>query len=487
MLIRPNHVSCWRAGLFAGLCSIIALYIFFARGHISTLQPFLSAGSAFSADYQTNLIPYWKELASSLEAARPVCPPINVTTEEMPNEDRNFEPLKKKERPERLFLPAEDEAELMRAHRSMRVAARRLAPLLPVGDETGIVTTGGLKLFPVLLVSLRMLRRTGCTLPVQVFLGDQKEYEEVKSTCEDVLPSLNAKCHVVEDVYSTADVAIAPPEHFQFKILAILFSSFRHVLFLDADAFPVHDPTPLFNSPPYTTHGLVTWPGFFANTASPHYYHIAGIAVPPPNRGTESGQLLLDKKHHAESIPMMVYYNYFGPDYYYPLQSQNGPGQGDKETFSAAAVAVNAPFYGVKTPVSALGNHVNGQYIFAGAGQADPMQDYLYDPPYPNHIQPEYERNEEKNQVRAFFVHTVSPETKLNPLKLLREGGVAWDANGDWHRIWGKEKNVVEKFGYDVEKRMWECVEEEACRTDQDVCMEVKAFYAKVFGTMPAK
>ena len=52
---------------------------------------------------------------------------------------------------------------------------------------------------------------------------------------------------------------------------------------------------------------------------------------------------------------MMVYYNYFGPDYYYPLQSQNGPGQGDKETFSAAAVAVNSPFYGVKTPCQPLG------------------------------------------------------------------------------------------------------------------------------------
>jgi alpha 1,2-mannosyltransferase len=46
---------------------------------------------------------------------------------------------------------------------------------------------------------------------------------------------------------------------------------------------------------------------------------------------------------------------------------------------------------------------------------------------------------------------------------------------------------VVEKFGYDVEKRMWECVAEEACRTDQDVCKEVKAFYTKVFGTMPAE
>jgi alpha 1,2-mannosyltransferase len=247
MLIRPNHVSCWRASLFAGLCSIIALYILFARGHISALQPFPFAGSASSVDYQTNLKSYWKELASSLEAARPVCPPINVTTEEMSDADKNFEPLKKKERPERLFLPAEDEAELIRAHRHMRVAARRLAPLLPVGDETGIVTTGGLKLFPVLLVSLRMLRRTGCTLPVQVFLGDQTEYKEVESICESVLPSLNAQCRVVEDIYSTADVALTPPEHFQFKILAILFSSFRHVLFLDADAFPAHDPTALFN------------------------------------------------------------------------------------------------------------------------------------------------------------------------------------------------------------------------------------------------
>jgi hypothetical protein len=158
--------------------------------------------------------------------------------------DRNWEPLVEKKRPDRLNLSAEDELELAKKHRQMRLAARELAPLLPAGgSEYGIVTTGGLALVPVLLVSLRMLRRTGCTLPVEVFLGDRTEYNEVKDVCEKVLPNLNAKCLVISDIYDTA--AVDPPDHFQFKVLSILFSNFRHVLFLDADAFPAHDPTPL--------------------------------------------------------------------------------------------------------------------------------------------------------------------------------------------------------------------------------------------------
>lgn len=211
------------------------------------------------------------------------------------------------------------------------------------------------------------------------------------------------------------------------------------------------------------------------------------------NRGTESGQLLLDKQHHRESLLMMLYYNYYGPQYYYPLQAQGGPGQGDKETFSAGAMAANAPgpFYGVKTPVSVLGAHVDGHFVFAGAAQADPIQDYQYEPPPPTHLLPKYQWDKddkigaeqaEKAKSRAFFVHTVSEGTKLNPNKLLREGGLAWEPNGNWHRIWGQEHSMVQMFGFDVEKRMWECVAEEACRTDQTLCADVKAYYQKVFG-----
>lgn len=227
--------------------------------------------------------------------------------------------------------------------------------------------------------------------------------------------------------------------------------------------------------------------------ASAHFYHIAGLPVPPVERETESGVLLLDKEHHRASLIMMMYYNYYGPDYYYPLQAQGGPGQGDKETFNTAAMAVNAPgpFYGVKTPIHALGAHVDGQFIFAGAAQADPMQDYTYDPPPPTHLLPKYEwatdddigvEDVEKAKARAFFVHTLSDWTKLNPTKLLREGGLAYSSDQKWHRMWGEQKSMIKVFGFDAEQRMWECVGEEACRTDEEACGDVKRYFKKVFG-----
>jgi alpha 1,2-mannosyltransferase len=211
-------------------------------------------------------------------------------------------------------------------------------------------------------------------------------------------------------------------------------------------------------------------------------------------RGTESGMILLNKHQHRESLMMMVYYNYYGPAYYYPLQAQGGPGQGDKETFGAGAMAVGAPgpYYGVKSPVRALGNHVDGKYIFAGAAQADPIQDYIYEPPPPTHIHEKYlwsdkdeikAKEPENAKARAFFVHTVSDDAKIDPSKVLREGGVGYSENGNWHRIWGKEDWVIEEFGYDVEKRLWECVQEEACRMNATLCSEVKGFRTKVFGT----
>lgn len=192
---------------------------------------------------------------------------------------------------------------------------------------------------------------------------------------------------------------------------------------------------------------------------------------------------------------MMVYYNYYGPEYYYPLQAQGGPGQGDKETFSAGAVTVKAPgpFYGVKTPPRVLGHRANGQFVFAGAAQADPVQDLQYDAPPVHHLLATGKwhtddsvgaQSPENAVPRSFFVHTVSEDAKINPSKLFREGGVAWSPDKDWQRIWGTEKTMTQQFGYDVEKRMWQCVGEEACRTDDALCTEVKEYYSKVFGAV---
>lgn len=270
-----------------------------------------------------------------------------------------------------------------------------------------------------------MLRRSGCKLLVEVLVDSPSEYNA--TICEDVLPSLNARCRILSDIYNTA-TAVMPLKSYQFKIFSILFSTFQNVLFLDADAFPAHDPTHLFTNAPFTTHGLVTWPDFWAMGASPHYHHIAGIPeVPRATRlSTESGQLMLDKAKHSESLLMMVYYNYYGQDYYSPLLGQGGAGAGDKDTFLPAAMAVDAPFCQVRHPILALGRFHRkreGDFHAAAMAQANPIVDYNYKTPHQSHVYtqvewlPEDTSNGRKDQkvmgvaqgpytkARPFFLH----------------------------------------------------------------------------------
>jgi alpha 1,2-mannosyltransferase len=454
------------------------------------------------------LIPFWRKLATSLESARPTCGPVTIYPPSPGNDDFfTYEPLfPNKPIPDRLKnFTGDQEHALFLAHYAMRNSAQRLGPSLPFDhDTTGIVTTAGAEYVPVLLVSLRMLRRTGCQLPVEVFLDSHAEYNV--TLCEEILPSLNAHCRILLDIYNAADNA-APPKHFQYKVFSILFSSFQKVLFLDADAFPAHDPTPLFKNAPFTTHGLITWPDFWANSASAHYYHIAGFPeVPPATRyASESGQLMLDKEKHRQSLLMMVYYNYYGPDYYYPLFSQGGPGTGDKDTFLAAAMAVDAPFYQVKRPIWALGRwgpKKEGVFDAAAMAQADPMEDFEYKAPHRSHIHKKAEwgkddvsgehQKEQKflgghegapRTPRPFFVHCSM--NKLDPAKVLHPFGKAFTSDGRMVRIYTTEddgRSVIEAFGYDFEKRVWESIAVEACRTDEKLCGRVKKYFKTVFG-----
>jgi hypothetical protein len=48
--------------------------------------------------------------------------------------------------------------------------------------------------------------------------------------------------------------------------------------------------------------------------------------------------------------------------------------------------------------------------------------------------------------------------------------------------MWGTEQEVVEIYGYDLEKRIWMEMQKEACRTDRDACEKVKSYNEQVFG-----
>ena len=119
----------------------------------------------------------------------------------------------------------------------------------------GIVTSAGGGYFPVLLVILRMLRRTGSTLPVEIFLKSKDEYEEV--ACE-LFKELGATCVVLSEFFEDFRIRF-DFQHYQLKGFGMLFSSYEEILFLDADNFPVRKPEDLFETEIYKERGMVLW------------------------------------------------------------------------------------------------------------------------------------------------------------------------------------------------------------------------------------
>ncbi|RMZ68101.1 alpha-12-mannosyltransferase (Mnn2) [Pyrenophora seminiperda CCB06] len=444
-----------------------------------------------SSTFDASVRQFWYDLATALVESQPQCDSLKLD-ENLDDKDAmaKFLPLEPhKEHPQKLVnFTDKDEKALFRAHYAMRSSAQHLASRVPFAkDTTGIVTTANADYMPIFLVSLRMLRKTGCSLPVEVFIDDWSKYDS--TVCDQVLPSLNARCVVLSNIYNTAAHA-KQPNHYQYKIFAILFSSFQNVLFLDSDDFPAYDPTDLFSKAPYTTHGLVTWPDFWAQTISSHFYHIAAIPeVPSQSRlSTESGQLLINKDIHRESLLMMVYYNYYGPDYYYILLSQGSPGAGDKETFVQAALAVGLPYYQVRTPPSALGRMVNGSYIGTGISQADPTLDYKYLLPLPNHIHKgdSWQDADLVNpgskappRPKALFLH--QNNLKLDPARVLDDERT-YDLDGTTpQRLWQNNANID---GIDIERVLWTVIAEEGCRENKasETCRRLEEHLVKLFG-----
>lgn len=330
----------------------------------------------------------------------------------------------------------------------------------------GIVSVGGGSYMSVLLVSIRLLRRTHSHLPVEVFLPEE-DYDHY--ICDVVMKGLNAQC-VMFPKFENFTIS-----RYQYKAFAILFSSFEDVLFLDADNFPVIDPSELFGTDPYVSTGLVTWPDYWASTASPLYYRIAVKEKPHlfERATTESGQILISKRKQAQTILLVAYYNAYGPALFYKLFSQNGPGEGDKETFIAAAKVFNMPFYQVREYVGTLGFHENDTFHGIAMTQHDPFDDYKRELTSSDSVV--YRRTPDAKVV--FVHHNI---LKLNPQNLLQ--------HLDLQRIWGSKDTTVAKFGHDLEAAVWEEVIYVGCEIGpalrewkrQDVCEELKFFWNAV-------
>lgn len=456
-------------------------------------------------------ITFWRDLYLIILNNDPDCdrPPEAVVPQKL---DVAFDPSHSHPRPDLLFMDSADVKRMREAHSHFVNDLKKEPPTMPYEVGTrGIVTTARYNQLPVLVISIRMLRRTWSLLPVEVFLSDSSEYDE--QICDSVLPTLNAKCVVFSDIFRAAETGISL-KGFQYKIMAILFSSFEDVLLLDSDAFPIHDPLLLFQQEPFNDTGMIVWPDFWYGSESPYYFEIAKIeSIPPVNirAATESGEVMFSKSKHDLTLMLAAYYNYYGPEYYYPLLSQGAPGQGDKETFAWAATALKKPFYAVNERVAALGRiDSTGHYLGSAMAQHDPVADFAFTkahgPPHERVKGPEKGVTEEKavgaqaSTVKPFFIHANYP--KFDPSTIFGQqirdfattvigsGGPTRDTNGTWVRCWMAEARAVEIFGFDVERVFWEEIKGTACEYEglfgcwkekHGICDRVKHYWHAVF------
>ncbi|CAD0093483.1 unnamed protein product [Aureobasidium mustum] len=313
-------------------------------------------------------------------------------------------------------------------------------------NGTGVVIVGGGEYFGPAIVGIHMLRRSGSNLPVQVFVTDKTEHED--KLCKDYLPKLGAECLILSDFIQGFKVT-----HYQLKSLAMLLSSFEHVLYLDSDSIPLLNPeTELFASEPYTSAGLVIWPDFWISTESPSFYTVTGLGRMPsglPKSSSEAGQLLINKRKHIKTLLLAIYYNIYGPDFYYPLLSQGALGQGDKETFMAAAMVLDSSYYRVKTGVAKVERNTGFEDKGSAMIQVNPSDDFL-------------EQDGDKPiQPRPAFIHANTP--KMNAGHLVDEGDLLSTVDQKPLRLWGSRDEQIRLFGLDLEKTVWELIVQNGC------------------------
>jgi alpha 1,2-mannosyltransferase len=486
--------------------------------------------------FRGNIEDFWTDVLNVLEEARPLAAKIFPNG---PSPAEIWSPNVNHSRVDSITMSQTDRQSLRAKHAAFVHAIPRLSRRVPFEpSRSGIVTTAGSKNFGQAITLALMTRRAGSTLPIHIVLDSSASW--IDQLCRGKLVELDVKCIYLFELWSS--VSRSPPEliSFQWKSVALLASHFQTILFLDADVVPVLNPDPVLatSQEPFASTGLITWPDFWTPSASPIFYEIAGdIDIPPlsARSSSESGIMIVDKSRHAETLLLALYYNYYGLDYYYPLHSQNGVGQGDKESFLQAAIVLGGlikngdktldknpntyGYYDVKTMLRGFGRTQrpdgNSQAMFMR--QADPIADYYkhfnasnsqttmenleesrIERGSPGQLSNERNPNgdglrkeplrrssiiqsDEEPEARTMFYHHNG--VKLDFTQINQNPNIApRNESGSFVRLWGDPMWVKKTTGRDIERELWHEAKQFYCEMNwREICKTLSDFYSIVF------
>lgn len=216
-----------------------------------------------------------------------------------------------------------------------------------------VICGGGSRYFTCAWVCINMLRRLGCTLPIELFyLGPF----EMNPHMIKLVQPLGVTC---VDAFKLRQVH--PVGHlggWELKVYSLLYCSFEEVILLDADNVPLIDPEEIFSWPEFIKNGAVFWPDFTPITRENEIWEITEVEY-RYEPSFESGQIALDKKRAWASLQLAMHYGEHSK-FYYPLTG------GDKDTFHLAFLRLGQPYAMVPYDVKSLQDATMLQHNFSG-------------------------------------------------------------------------------------------------------------------------
>jgi hypothetical protein len=219
---------------------------------------------------------------------------------------------------------------------------RRMPPCPDTEERRGIVICGGgVRMFTNAWVCLRMLRRLGCSLPIELWHHGERELDEAMRA---LVSPYGVTC--VDAARAPERLPTPAPSPWVLKPFAVVHSRFREVLLLDADNVPVRNPEYLFDSPSFRRTGAVFWPDY--GRLAPNRSAWAVFDVPYQDEPEfESGQLLVNKARCGHALRLALWYNEHARFFYQHVF-------GDKETFHLAFRRLGAPYAMPARPIRTL-------------------------------------------------------------------------------------------------------------------------------------
>lgn len=206
-----------------------------------------------------------------------------------------------------------------------------------------VICGGGAKYFTNAWVCINMLRRFGCSLPIQLWYLGKKEMDDHMKAL--VVP-FGVECidaHAVRKEFPARMLG-----GWQLKPYAILHSPFREVLLLDADNVAVRNPEFLFDTRQFKTSGAIFWPDYYHgdDNKARAIWRSCGLRE-PEEREFETGQIIVDKQHCWPALRLCMWFNENSDFYYHYLY-------GDKETFRLAFRKLKKDYSMIQKPIHPL-------------------------------------------------------------------------------------------------------------------------------------